>query len=99
MANLTRLTLALASIGMIGGCAVGPDYQRPEAALPQQFEQRACGGTSFHRCNSTEDSRDPMRGPLRRAKSGVKNTAGTMFRPASSFGFGQIPLTFGGRFC
>lgn len=43
MANLTRLTLALASIGMIGGCAVGPDYQRPEAALPQQFASDSNG--------------------------------------------------------
>lgn len=37
MAKPTRLTLALATIGLIGGCAVGPDYQRPQAPLPQQF--------------------------------------------------------------
>ena len=37
MAKPTRLTLALAAIGLIGGCAVGPDYQRPQAPLPQQF--------------------------------------------------------------
>ena len=43
MANLTRLTLALASIGMIGGCAVGPDTSagsRAAAAVRQRQQRR-----------------------------------------------------------
>lgn len=43
MAKLTHITLALSVFGLIGGCAVGPDYQRPEAALPQQFASAGSG--------------------------------------------------------
>ncbi|MGY2436914.1 hypothetical protein ACW4FQ_27590, partial [Escherichia coli] len=33
----TLVSLLLAS--MLGGCALGPDYQRPELAAPVQFKQ------------------------------------------------------------
>ena len=34
---LKRLTLALASTALLSGCAVGPDFFRPDAQLPEQY--------------------------------------------------------------
>ena len=33
-----KSVLAASLIVALSGCAVGPDYQRPEAALPEQFK-------------------------------------------------------------
>lgn len=39
--RISLLVLALA----LGGCAVGPDFQAPQAALPSQWRDRDAGGT------------------------------------------------------
>jgi multidrug efflux system outer membrane protein len=33
----TRLTLTLAIVGLLSGCLLGPDYERPQVALPDSF--------------------------------------------------------------
>ncbi|HEX4910990.1 MAG TPA: efflux transporter outer membrane subunit [Permianibacter sp.] len=33
-----RLALSLLSVSVLSACAIGPDYQRPELALPQQWQ-------------------------------------------------------------
>ncbi|MFY9479808.1 MAG: efflux transporter outer membrane subunit [Pseudomonadota bacterium] len=38
-AKVSRLTLA-AMVSLMAGCAVGPDYQKPLIALPEQFKHR-----------------------------------------------------------
>ena len=38
-ASLSRLLLAVSLAGVLAGCAVGPDYQRPEVTLPATFKQ------------------------------------------------------------
>lgn len=32
-----RLLVVLISTGLVAGCAVGPDYQRPEISLSERF--------------------------------------------------------------
>jgi len=36
-----RLSLAIASIGVLSGCLLGPDYERPQVALPESFRAQA----------------------------------------------------------
>ncbi|WAJ39868.1 efflux transporter outer membrane subunit [Pseudomonas sp. GOM7] len=38
-APFSRTFVSLLLAGMLGGCALGPDYQRPELAVPAQFKQ------------------------------------------------------------
>jgi len=38
-APYARTLVSLLLAGMLGGCALGPDYQRPELAAPAQFKQ------------------------------------------------------------
>ncbi|RTL51941.1 MAG: efflux transporter outer membrane subunit [Rhodocyclaceae bacterium] len=40
-----RLSLALTLMALLAGCAVGPDYQRPTLALPQQWAEATDGNT------------------------------------------------------
>jgi outer membrane protein, multidrug efflux system len=34
---LARLTVTLATVGMLSGCLLGPDYERPQVPLPESF--------------------------------------------------------------
>lgn len=36
-----RLALALATFGVLSGCLLGPDYERPQVALPENFRAEA----------------------------------------------------------
>jgi outer membrane protein, multidrug efflux system len=36
-----RLALALATVGVLSGCLLGPDYERPQVALPENFRAEA----------------------------------------------------------
>ena len=47
-----RLKLALAfGTLLIAGCAMGPDYERPETAMPDAFEQAIDSGQSIANLN------------------------------------------------
>lgn len=35
---MSRKISTLAALALLAGCAVGPDYRRPEFALPAQYE-------------------------------------------------------------
>ncbi|MBF3325636.1 RND transporter, partial [Pseudomonas aeruginosa] len=35
----TPSLLALALVAALGGCAIGPDYQRPDLAVPAEFKE------------------------------------------------------------
>ena len=35
--KMKKIFAALLSAGMLGGCAAGPDYERPELQLPEQW--------------------------------------------------------------
>ncbi len=37
MRNRISLALAVSTLALLGGCAVGPDYQAPRAELPAAF--------------------------------------------------------------
>jgi NodT family efflux transporter outer membrane factor (OMF) lipoprotein len=39
LAPFARTLVSLLLAGVLGGCALGPDYQRPELAAPAQFKQ------------------------------------------------------------
>jgi len=39
MSTKIRHALLLCAFSALAGCAVGPDYQRPEMAIPAQFKE------------------------------------------------------------
>ena len=45
--------VAAATLGtlFVAGCAMGPDYQRPQTTLPEAFEQATDSGTSIANLN------------------------------------------------
>jgi len=47
--NNRALLMAVAMLGtlLVAGCAMGPDYERPETALPETFEQAEDSGVSI----------------------------------------------------
>lgn len=49
------LTLAALGLMLLGGCAVGPDYQRPEVGLPGQFRRAATDTNAQATINSFAD--------------------------------------------
>jgi multidrug efflux system outer membrane protein len=48
--RLPRIILML-GIAILSGCAMGPDYERPETAMPEAFGQTADSGTSIANLN------------------------------------------------
>ncbi|MDD2370240.1 MAG: hypothetical protein PHQ90_13140, partial [Sulfuricurvum sp.] len=34
---MNRISLSLILAGLLGGCAIGPDYERPEVNAPETF--------------------------------------------------------------
>ena len=48
--RLLRLFLMLGTL-MVAGCAMGPDYERPETAMPEGFEQLVDSGASIANLN------------------------------------------------
>jgi len=67
MNKVTRYPLWLLLAGLLGGCAVGPDYKRPQLDLPQGWssEQKAAGPVAPKPVNSMNERwwslyRDPV---------------------------------------
>ena len=48
--RLLRLSVTLAVL-MVAGCAMGPDFERPETAMPEAFEQNVDSGASIANLN------------------------------------------------
>lgn len=45
--RLTRLFVVIAALGGLSGCLLGPDYQRPEMALPDTFRAEKASAASL----------------------------------------------------
>ncbi len=50
--NNTPLSLTILSALLLGGCAIGPDYVRPEVAVPENFLQKDANQTVQQRLNT-----------------------------------------------
>lgn len=49
--NFRTLFVAILGALVLSGCAMGPDYERPETAMPEAFEQEFDGGVSIANLN------------------------------------------------
>lgn len=50
--NNTPLSLTILSALLLGGCAIGPDYVRPDVAVPENFLQKDVNQTAQQRLNT-----------------------------------------------
>ena len=50
--NNTSLSLTILSALLLGGCAIGPDYVRPDVAVPENFLQKDINQTAQQRLHS-----------------------------------------------
>lgn len=50
--NNTPLSLTILSALLLGGCAIGPDYVRPDVAVPENFLQKDINQTAQQRLNT-----------------------------------------------
>jgi NodT family efflux transporter outer membrane factor (OMF) lipoprotein len=59
--HLLRPLTLLLSVGLVAGCAVGPDYQRPGAPLPEHYQrQPAMAGSAASLVTWWESFNDPQ---------------------------------------
>ncbi|WP_336354705.1 efflux transporter outer membrane subunit [Pseudomonas granadensis] len=59
--HLLRPITLLVSVGLVAGCTVGPDYQRPAAPLPEHYQrQPAMAGSAASLVTGWESFNDPL---------------------------------------